>query len=291
MSQANDKPAVAPKPSPTVEVEPGVARPAAVQLPRDELNTLAEDYGLDPTCFESRTQVLEALSARRRLISSLDRGAMLEVVRWGRRPVAADATREQLALEIARIRRMSFDGLSREALLVLARLRGIKCSDDAPAAELIRKLRRKEGLLSRFNRKRRSLIGAVASKVVGDESDEEPYRYLPSTDETTATPTSPAKPPAPTIAPARLREEIEERGLFGGLADRVRRSADTYVNQKLDEIEARIDRKLDEIDHRLQEWRDKEIANRIRIIKITLWASVIVSIISLIYAYLTRQVF
>ncbi len=48
---------------------------------------------------------------------------------------------------------------------------------------------------------------------------------------------------------------------------------------------ARIDRKLDEIDRRLAEWRDKEIANRIRILKITLWASVIVGIISLIYAY------
>jgi hypothetical protein len=36
----------------------------------------------------------------------------------------------------------------------------------------------------------------------------------------------------------------------------------------------------------LAEWRDKEVANRIRIIKITLWASVIVAIISLIYAYL-----
>jgi len=35
----------------------------------------------------------------------------------------------------------------------------------------------------------------------------------------------------------------------------------------------------------LAEWRDKEIANRIRILKITLWASVIVAVVSLIYAY------
>ena len=71
----------------------------------------------------------------------------------------------------------------------------------------------------------------------------------------------------------------------------MRRGADSYVNVKLDEIEARIDRKLDEIDRRLGEWRDKEVANRVRIIKITLWASVIVSVVSLIYAYVTRQVF
>ena len=34
-------------------------------------------------------------------------------------------------------------------------------------------------------------------------------------------------------------------------------------------------------------WRDREIANRIRILKITLWASVIVAIVSLIYSYVT----
>ena len=45
---------------------------------------------------------------------------------------------------------------------------------------------------------------------------------------------------------------------------------------------------LDEIDRRLGEWRDKEIANRIKILKITLWASVIVGIVSLIYAYVTE---
>jgi hypothetical protein len=74
--------------------------------------------------------------------------------------------------------------------------------------------------------------------------------------------------------------------LIGGIAGRIKKSADSYVNQKLDEIEARIDRKLDEIDRRLAEWRDKEIANRIRILKITLWASVIVSLVSLIYFYI-----
>ena len=62
-----------------------------------------------------------------------------------------------------------------------------------------------------------------------------------------------------------------------------------WLVRELDEIEARIDRKLEEIDKRLGEWRDKEIANRIRILKITLWASAIVSVISLAYAYLTRS--
>jgi hypothetical protein len=95
------------------------------------------------------------------------------------------------------------------------------------------------------------------------------------------------KPTDQTAGPRQqaLREEVEESGFFGGIANRVKRQADSYVNQKLDEIEARIDRKLDEIDRRLAEWRDKEIANRIRILKITLWASVVVAAVSLIYSY------
>ncbi len=256
---------------------------AAPRLPRDELNTLAEDYGLDSTRFDTRAEVVAALANRKKLILTLDRNAMLEVVRWGRRPVAANVTKEQLALEIARIRRMKFDGLSREGLLVLARLRDIQCADAESVETLMRRLRRKEGIFAKLNRGRRSFIGSLAAKIVG-EDDDEPYRYLSPVDDPNA------KAPAAKPLPPRLREQIEERGLFGGLADRVRRSADSYVNTKLDEIEARIDRKLDEIDKRLAEWRDKEIANRVRILKITLWASVIVSIISLAYAYVTRQV-
>src|SRR5207244_12209341 len=90
---------------------------------------------------------------------------------------------------------------------------------------------------------------------------------------------------APPPAPGTIKDEIEESGLFGGIAGRIKKSADAYVNQKLDEIESRIDRKLDEIDRRLAEWRDKEIANRLRILKITLLVSVIVGAFSLLYSY------
>src|SRR5207245_7600670 len=101
----------------------------------------------------------------------------------------------------------------------------------------------------------------------------------------TATTATSASSKAPSI-----KDEIEESGLFGGIAGRIKRSADEYLNQKLDEIEARIDRKLDEIDRRLGEWRDKEIANRIRILKITLWASVIVGVVSLLYSYIVHLI-
>ena len=85
---------------------------------------------------------------------------------------------------------------------------------------------------------------------------------------------------------ATIKEAIEEGGLIGGITDRLKKSADGYINEKLDEIEARIDRKLDEIDRRLAEWRDKEVANRLRILKVSLWATVAVGTATLIISYI-----
>jgi len=56
---------------------------------------------------------------------------------------------------------------------------------------------------------------------------------------------------------ASIKEDIEDSGLFGGIAARVKKSGRSpYLNQSSTKIEARIDRKLDEIDRRLAEWRD-----------------------------------
>jgi hypothetical protein len=220
-----------------------------------------------------------AIHDRRQLIASLDREAMLDVVRWGRRPVTASATREQIAQEIVRIRSMKFGGLSQRGIVVLCRLRGIPVPDDAPIPVLVRTLKKKEGLFSKLNRKRRAALGSLVANIVGEEESGSEYQYLPSD--------SPPHSDAPASGPrgATIKDEIEESGLFGGITNRIKKTADAYLNQKLDEVEARIDRKLDEIDRRLAEWRDKEIANRIRILKITLWASVVVAIVSLIYSY------
>jgi hypothetical protein len=253
------------------------------EMPRDELEHLAEEYGLDPTRYKTRQHLVAALHERRQMIAAMDREAMLDVVRWGRRPVTVNATKEQIAQEIARVRLMKFAGLSRRGLVVLARMRGIPCGDDEPVPLLIKRLKRQEGLFSKLNRKRRAMLGSLVSRIVGDDTGAADYQFLPG--DGTAAPGA-----ASTVAPAppsgSIKEEIEESGLFGGITSRIKKSADAYVNQKLDEIEARIDRKLDEIDRRLAEWRDKEIANRIKILKITLWASVIVAAGSLIYAYL-----
>ena len=145
--------------------------------------------------------------------------------------------------------------------------------------KLIKKLKKKERFFSRLNRKRRAMLAAMIAKMVGEEGPSD-YQFLPGDGQSPST-----SGPAPTPT---LREDIEEAGLIGGLSNRIKKTADSYVNQKLDEIEARIDRKLDEIDRRLAEWRDKEVANRIKILKITLWASVIVAVVSLIYSYVTE---
>ena len=57
----------------------------------------------------------------------------------------------------------------------------------------------------------------------------------------------------------------------------------------MQEIEDRIDYKLDEIDRRLAEWRNRELANRLRIIKITLVVSVVIALLSLLYTYLRAR--
>jgi hypothetical protein len=253
-------------------------------LPKDELKALAEQFGLDPSRYITPQHLVAALHERRQLISLMDRDAMLDVVKWARRPVPHNASREQIAQEIVRIKGMRFGGLSQRGLVVISRLRGIGATEREEIPVLVKRLKKQEGFFSRMNRKRRALLGSMVANMLGDEEQSSEYQFTPPQDEGSSA--------TSTVVPRQtsIKEEIEEQGLFGGLAGRIKKSADSYVNTKLDEIEARIDRKLDEIDRRLAEWRDKELANRLRILKITLWASVIVGIVSLLYSYI-RYIF
>src|SRR5436190_98155 len=124
------------------------------QLPKDELEHLAEDLGLDPTRFKTRQHLVAAIHERRQAIAAMNREAMLDVVRWGRRPVSANASKEQLALEIARIKLMRFSGLSQRGLVVLAVMRGVTLRGDENIPALVRKLKRQEGFFTKLNRKR-----------------------------------------------------------------------------------------------------------------------------------------
>jgi hypothetical protein len=275
-----------PPPTTAASQPPIVATMPARQLqdmPKDELYTLAEDFGLEPDNYPTPQHLVAAIHERRHLINSLDRDAMLDVVKWGRRPLPINATKETIAREIIQLKSMRFDGLSQRGLIVLAALRGVTLDEKDAVPAIVKKLKKKEGFFARLNRKRRRMLGSLVSKVMGEDPAGSDYQFLPPQEGGTTT-TGSAKPQEGP-RPSSMREEIEESGLFGGIAGRIKRSADSYVNQKLDEIESRIDRKLDEIDRRLGEWRDKEIANRIRILKITLWASVIVGVVSLIYSY------
>src|SRR5689334_20703325 len=278
-STASDSPApIAPTNQPSRQL---------FDLPKDELETLAEEFGLDPTRYKSRQHLVAAIHDRRQMIAAQDREAMIDVVRWGRRPVASNATKEQLALEIARIKSMKFNGLTQRGLVVLARMRGLHPRGDEPIPILVRHLRKQEGFFTRLNRRRRAWIGSMVSNMLGEDDAGAEYQFLPPQSGSSAA----SGAAASAARAASIKDEIEESGLVGGLTSRIKRTADAYLNQKLDEIEARIDRKLDEIDRRLAEWRDKEIANRIRILKITLWASVIVGAFSLIYSYVTVVLF
>ena len=281
---------VNPPPNDLVRLTP--PRPVQLgDLPRDELASLAEEYGLDADRHRSRQALVAAIHGRRQLIAAIDRDALLDVVRWARRPVAPSAPKEELAREIARCKSMRFSGLGRRGLVALAQLRGARVDGTEPTPVVVRRLKACESLLDKLARKRRALVGHVVDSIVGGgegDPDDGPgeYRFLPPAG--ADTPNPPAAEPTPDERARRrkLKHRIEDRGLLGGLADQVKQTADGYVNQKLDEVEARIDRKLDEIDRRLAEWRDKEVANRIRILKITLWASLIVALLSLAYSYL-----
>src|SRR4051794_30880237 len=150
------------------------------EMPRDELDHLAEEYGLDPTRYKTRQHLVVALHERRQLIAAMSREAMLDVVRWGRRPVTMNATKEQIAQEIARIRSMKFAGLSQRGLVVLARMRGVPCGEGDAVPLLIKRLKRQEGIFSKINRKRRAMLGSLVSRIVGDDTTgAADYQFLP----------------------------------------------------------------------------------------------------------------
>ena len=194
---------------------------------------------------------------------------MLDIVVWMRRPVRESAGKESLAKQIAWCDRVDFTGLSQRGLEALARLRDLQLQDGEPRERLESRLRSRQGFWARIRRRRRRIMGRFVSRLVEGKGQCEPpeYRFLPEDD------------------PPSLQHEIENQGVVGGIARKLRGVADDYVREKLDEIEVRIDRKLDEIDQRLAEWRDREVANRLRILRITLVFSILVALLCLVYDY------
>jgi hypothetical protein len=105
-------------------VTAGVPTRQMSELPKDELDNLATEFGLSPIDYKTRQELVAAIHDRRQMIAGLDRDAMLDVIRWGRRPILANLNKEQLAQEIVRIKSMRFEGLPLSGLMILASLRG-----------------------------------------------------------------------------------------------------------------------------------------------------------------------
>lgn len=259
------------------------------RLPHDELLKYGRSLGLELTDDQSSDEVADRVRLRLELLESLDREALMDVIRWSRRPVRKEAGKEELAREISRIQKTNYDSLSTRGLITLARLREIKVLESDSSDQLIDKLRKREGFWERINRGRRRVVGSVLSRIFEGEPDSqnEAYQYLP---EEIGKSTGAEKQGAAEFAKGSLRKQIEDLGVVGGLAQRLRGAADDYIRIKLDEIELRIDQKLNEIDQRLAEWRDREVANRLRILKITLGFTVVVAVLSLLYNYAKREV-
>jgi hypothetical protein len=248
--------------------------PALAELPTDELMAYGCNLGLPLRPSTGRGEMLRRIRERQELLVDLDREALLDVCIWARLPVRQSTSKEHLAKEIAGVSVGRYDGLSHRGLVALARLRDVELGSGDTEETIRQRLAAAEPLWEKLRRKRRGVIGSVLSKIVsGANHAEAEYKFLPE-----------------EMPGTGLREQIEQHGVAGGIARKIKGVADDYVREKLDEIEARIDRKLDEIDHRLAEWRDREITNRLRIIKITLVASILVAAISLGYSAIRASI-
>lgn len=260
--------------SPSHRNSPGQAA-ALEDLPHDELLRYGRSLGLELEDNLPSDELVRRLRRHRSLLVELDRDALLDVIKWSRRPVREGAGKEELVREIARITRTNYDSLSRRGLATLAGLREIATEESDTAEDLIDKLRKQDGFWKRFHRRRRSLMASWLAKMIdGDGGDSNDYRFLPED----------TGGDAESIKDS-LKRQIEDHGVVGGIASRLRGAADDYIRVKLDEIERRIDEKLSEIDQRLAEWRDREVANRLKILRITLAFTVLVAIMSLGYNY------
>jgi hypothetical protein len=240
------------------------------QLSPTALAAYGERLGLKLDPSAPTESLLSAVRGRQRMLLAMNRDAMIEVVVWGNRPVHASASKEELAAEIARIVKMDFKGLSEGGIDILAGLRGIDLSGAMSLDEKLYELSAAEGFWRKLRRRRRSIAASVLGNLVdSDEPGRDSYRFLP-------------EEPNAQVNPS-LKQRIQDEGIVGGITGSIRGAADNYIADKLNEIDHRIDYKLDQIDHRLSEWRDREISNRLRIVKITLAATLAAALLSLSY--------
>ena len=212
------------------------------------------------------------LAARREQIERLDWGGLMDIMAWAKHPVPTRPDKLAVAQIILAHKRGHYQELSHRGLVTLAILRNVKVKDKDSAGKIMSRLRRSEGIWGYVLKKRDKLVGSVLSNLVDAEPQIKSSEGSASQSETLT-----------------LQEHIEQRGLIEGLGSGLRGVADGYIREKMQEIEDRIDYKLDEIDRRLAEWRNRELTNRLRMIKITLAVSVVIALLSLLYTYVRER--
>lgn len=219
----------------------------------------------------SDDELNKRLKARQEQINSLDWGGLMDIVSWGKHQVPTRPDKLAVAQIILAHKRGHYQGLSRRGLMALAVLRNVRFKKTDSAKKLITRLRGSEGLWGIIMRKRDKWLGSMLSDLLDADPEIQGARRADESSQE-----------------ATLREHIEQKGLIEGLGHGLRGAADGYLREKMEEIEARIDYKLDEIDERLAEWRNRELTNRLRMIKITLIFSVVIALLSLLYTFVIR---
>jgi hypothetical protein len=246
------------------------------ELPPDELLRYGRALGLALEEGIPSPELVRLIRKRQELLIELDREALLDIIVWSRRPVRQSAGKEEMAREVSRIQRIDYKNLSHGGLAALARLRGVPIGKSDTTEQIVASLKSHDGFWKRLTGKRRAWVGSMLTRLIEGKSEEpSDYRFLPEDGAS-----------AVELSRRTLKSHVQEHGIVGGIAERLRGAADDYIRVKLDEIEARIDEKLDQIDERLAEWRDREVANRLRILRITLIFTVLVAILSLGYNWI-----
>lgn len=245
-------------------------------LPPDQLHRYGRNLGLELESGIPAPEMVRLIRKRQELLIELDRDALLDIIVWSRRPLRQSAGKEEMAREIARIQRVDYHRLPHRGIVALAKLRGVSVSTTNSTEEIASRLKRYDGLWKRLAAKRRAWFGSMLTHLIEGKRDEpSDYRFLPEDGAASA-----------ELSRRNLKSQVQEHGIVGGIAERLRGAADDYIRVKLDEIEARIDEKLDQIDNRLAEWRDREVANRLKILRITLIFTVLVALLSLGYNWI-----
>ncbi|HUW55106.1 MAG TPA: hypothetical protein VMZ92_00575 [Planctomycetota bacterium] len=227
-----------------------------------ELRGVAEDIGFEVGRKESRTDVIARIRERRRVINEVSREEFARILRWAGEEVKDFHAKDLLVRRFYRVNFRRTEGLSEDDLRIVARLHGLEFTDDTPPEEIAQKVeataKRWTNVLKRASGR---VVGYIAKKVAGADDDE--------------------------MTPPEEEEKAVSASLRKGFKAALRFSMDDYIKEKLDEIEARIDRKLDELDRKMDDWRTREVRHRLRIIKYTIIATVVVAVISILYKLLS----